>query len=545
MVIYTLPKKKIASVTASFLIVFFFILAAGGSAALTVTAKAVGLGRQTVIYGRSSDSITLDPAFAQDEESFKVICNIFEGLVRFKLGTTEIEPCLAESWRISPDGREWVFNLRKDVRFHDGTPFDAQAVRFSFERQLFPEGQRAVAYANFIFGVIEEIITPDPYTVKFILKYPYSPFIYYLAMPAAAPIVSPTAAASWGENFGTKPAGTGPFVFARWKKGKYIILKANRDYWGKTPEINTVIFKVIGNSRIRSLALITGLCDIVDGLCPADTALLEQKGFLVHKKPGLDVSYLGFYTHKEPFNSAVLRKAVAMAIDREHIAGVLLGGAAFPANGPLPPGVLGYDPNLQLPSYDPEGAKELLAAAGHAAGMKITIATYCEPRPYNPSGEKLAVAIAEDLAKAGIYAEIKKYNWENYKEVLLNGEGDAFIYGWISDNGDPDNFLFTLFSPYQRDNSCNISRYTSHELTYLLTQGRRERDSLVREQIYRQACKVITNELPLLFLNHSMRLAATSPEVDGFVLHPGVCTVLSTIKFASHKQKPKNSANNL
>ena len=333
--------------TAFFLIILLllFTLATGGSAALNVTAKAVGLGKQTVIYGRSSDSITLDPAFAQDEESFAVICNIFEGLVRFKPGSTEIEPCLAESWRVLSDGREWVFNLRKDVRFHDGTPFDSQAVRFSFERQLLPKGQKAAAYAHFIFGVIEEIITPDPYTVKFILKYPYSPFLSCLAVPAAAPIVSPTAAASMGENFGTKPVGTGPFTFAGWKKGKYIILKANRDYWGKTPEINTVIFKVIRNSRIRALALITGLCDVVDGLSPADAALLEQKSFPVQKRPGLDVSYLGFYTHKEPFNSAALRRAVAMAVDREHIAGALLGGTAFPANCPLPPGVLGHDPN--------------------------------------------------------------------------------------------------------------------------------------------------------------------------------------------------------
>ncbi len=521
-------RIKIVTVILLLMLPFFLL---GRSGTMPVAARLVGAGGGTLIYASNQDATTLDPALAYDEESYKVISNIFEGLVRFKPGTTEIEPCLAEAWRISPDGREWTFYLKRNVGFHDGTPFNSEAVRFSIERQLTPHRQENTPYALFTFGMIESISTPDPYTVKFILNYPYTPFLHNLAMAASAPIVSPTAASTLGENFGNRPVGTGPFRFVSWKKGKSITLKANRDYWGKAAEHPTLIFNVIKNSRLRSLALKLGFADIIDGITSADARFLEHKGCPVLQKPGLDLNYLGFFTDKKPFDNPAVRRAVSMAVDRSQIINGLLQGASIEANGPLPPDVLGYDPDTQPLPYDPEGAKELLARHGYPEGMKITLITYTDTRPYNPvGGEKLAACLQADLARAGIEAEIKSYTWNQYKEALLKKEGNAFLYGWISDNGDPDNFLYTLLSSTQIENGLNTTRYRNNEVDLLLAKAQQETEPALREQMYRKAVKIVIRDGPLLILNHSKKLAATSPDVEGFVLHPAGFTVLNSVQ---------------
>ncbi|MDD4335035.1 MAG: ABC transporter substrate-binding protein [Desulfotomaculaceae bacterium] len=497
---------------------------------LPAAGRIAGISSGQLIYGRSQDAVTLDPAFSQDEESNKVIANIFEGLVRFKPGTTTIEPCLAEGWRVSPDGREWTFLLRKGVKFHDGTPFNSDAVRFSIERQLPPQRAESAGYASFTFGMLESIKTPDLYTVQFILKYPYAPFLNNLAMPAAAPIVSPAAVAALGEEFGNKPVGTGPYRFSSWKKGKNITLKENRDYWHKLPGCPTLVFNVIKNNRLRALTLKLGLVDIIDNLAPADVRYLEQKGFPVMQTSGLDLNYLGFFTDKEPFDNPTVRRAVSMLIDRKHIT-ELHKGAAIEANGPLPPGVLGYDAGLNLIPYDPQGAKELLAGAGYAGGLQFEIITYNNPRPYNPAGgDILAAAIRRELAEAGVKTVIKSYTWEQYKEALLNKEGNAFLYGWISDNGDPDNFLYTLLSSSQIENGLNTARYRNNEVDLLLVKAQLETEPALRERMYRDAIEMITQDAPWIFLNHSLEFYATSTKVTGFTPHFAGYTPLDTVK---------------
>ncbi|OPY57021.1 MAG: Heme-binding protein A precursor [Pelotomaculum sp. PtaU1.Bin035] len=497
---------------------------------LTFAGRSVGRGGDTLIYAREKDSITLDPVLSQDEESNKVISNIFEGLVRFKPGTTEIEPCLAEAWRVSSDGREWTFYLRKNVQFHDGTPFNSEAVKFNVERQMPPQRTENMAYSLFAFGVIDKVITPDTYTVKFFLKYPYAPFLHNLAMPTTAPIVSPAAVTALGETFGSKPVGTGPFKYIRWKKGKYIILEANRDYWGKQPEFKKLAFTVVKNSRIRSLALKMGLADIVDGLTPSDTRFLEQSNFPIIKKPGLDLDYLGFFTDKKPFDNPAARRAVSMSIDREQIMADLFQYASYEANGPLPPGVLGYDPSTKLLPYDPAGAKEILALNG-LSGEKITIITYLNSRIYNPAGgEKLAAALQTDLARIGFDVEIKAYPWQQYKEALYKEEGNAFLYGWISDNGDPDNFLYTLLSSSQIKSGLNIARYQNNDVDQLLVKAQQETEPLLREELYHKATKIIIQDAPWVFLNHSLSLAAASPGIDGFIPLSTGCIPLNNLK---------------
>lgn len=511
-------KLKLIFVVVTAIFALYFV--SGSPDAVPTAALLPGSGDRTLVYARAGDAATLDPAFLQDENSARVSVNIFEGLVQFKPKSTDVFPCLAENWRVSPDGREWTFYLRKNVRFHDGTPFNAEAVRFSLERQMPPQATPEMAYAPFIFAPVDRIVTPDPYTVKFILKYPYAPFLRNLAMPAAAPIVSPAAVQAAGSDFWKKPVGTGPFIFENWENGKKIVLKANESYWGGTPQSGRLVFKVIKQSRLRAMALKLGLVDVIEGIEPSDATYLEQKEIRVLRRPGVDINFLGFYTDKEPFNLQPVRKAVSMAIDTDHIVNVLYGGNAFVAKGPLPPGVLGHDEEIRPVSYDPQGAKELLKRAGYSGGLKITLITYESTRPYNPAGgNKLSAAVREDLAKAGIDVEVKSYPWEEYKKALLEREGDGFFYGWISDNGDPDNFLYTLFSSSQIEGGLNAFHYRNKEVDLLLTRGQQETEPLLRQKLYRSAVREILLDTPCVFLNHSMLTAAVTPRVKGFVLN--------------------------
>lgn len=504
--------------------VFFY------SGTIQVSGRLPGTSGDSVVYAREQDSVTLDPALAQDEESYKVISNIFEGLVRFIPGTNEVEPCLAEAWRVSSDGLVWTFYLRRNVRFHDETPFNSEAVRFSVERQLPSQSLEGATYASFIFGMVDKVQCPDPYTVKFLLKYPYAPFLQNLAMPNAAPIVSPTSASELGEKFGAHPAGTGPFCFDSWQKNKNIVLRANKDYWGQPPEYSKLVFKVVNNSRLRAFALKMGLVDIIDGITPADTRFLQEKNCPIYQAPGLDLNYLGFFTNKEPFDNAAVRRAFSMAIDRSHINSILK-GASVEANGPLPPGVLAYDPDTRPLPYDPTGAKELLAQSGYSNGMKVTLITYTNTRPYNPAGgEELATTIKADLALIGIETEIKAYPWQQYKEALLKSEGNVFLYGWISDNGDPDNFLYTLLASSQIENGLNTSHYKNSEADQLLIRAQQESEPGLREQLYRKAVKIIVEDAPWVFFNHSLKLAATSSGLEGFILNSNGTTQLSQLK---------------
>jgi len=512
-------RKKILISIAIVLVSLILLLALSG--VIPFAGYPMRQRNDTLVYARGGDSVTLDPAMSQDEESNKVICNIFEGLVRFKPGTTEIEPCLAEAWQVSADGREWTFYLRKNVKFHDGTPFNSEAVQFNIERQMPPKRKEDMAYSSFVFGMVEKVKIINSYTIKFFLKYPYAPFLNNLAMPTSAPMISPTAASAFGDNLSFNPVGTGPFKFSSWEKGK-LILDTNLEYWGKQPQCKRLIFTVIKNSRLRSLALKMRLVDIIDGINPHDAQLLQQSGYSIIKKPGLDLSYLGFFTDKKPFDNPDVRRAVSMSIDREQIIASLFQSGAYVANGPLPPGVLGYDPNIRPLPYDPAGARELLARNGLAGGMKITIITYSNPRTYNPAGgEKLAAAIRADLAMVGIDVEIKAFPWRQYKEALYREEGHAFLYGWISDNGDPDNFLYTLLSSSQIESGLNTARYRNNEVDSLLVKAQQEKDPLLREELYRKAVRIIIREAPWVFLNNSLNLAATSPKIEGFFLSTG------------------------
>ncbi|SFQ94780.1 ABC transporter substrate-binding protein [Desulfoscipio geothermicus] len=485
--------------------------------------QAADSGKEKVfVFAQGSDPRGLDPAYVDDGESAKIMVNIYDNLVRYKPDSTEIEPALATSWETNEDKTEWTFHLREGVKFHDGTPFNAEAVKFSIERQLPPNRTDDMPYASFTFGPVKKVEVVDEYTVKIILNAPYSPFLANMAMCMAAPIVSPAAVEKYGEDYISHPVGTGPFKFVKWDRGQAVELVANEDYWDGAPKLDKLIFKFVKENSVRASELISGSIDAMDGVDPNDVKKLEESGVVVAKSPGMNINYLAFFTNKEPFNNPKLRQAVSHAINREAIVEHLYQGMAELANGPLPSFMPGYDKDLQPYAYDPEKAKALLKEAGYENGLKVTLLSYTNPRPYNTVGQKLAEAIQNDLQKVGIEVEIKAYPWKEYKEVVSPvtvEEGDMMIYGWIGDNGDPDNFL-TLLDSKEIAGSLNSAKYANPQVDQLLEQGRREFDMAKRAQIYSELQQIVVKDAPWVFISHATAMTAQSKNVENFSLHP-------------------------
>lgn len=483
---------------------------------LPVTGPAAG----RLVVAQEYEVRGLDPRVAVDTGSARVINNIYEGLVRFKPGTAMVEPCLASSWQVSGDGLTWTFHLRRGVRFHDGTPFDARAVQFNFERQLQRKRGGATTYADFVFAPLDRVEVVDGYTVKLHLKYPYAPFLNNLAMPLAAPLVSPAAIQKYGANLGLHPAGTGPFIPAG-KTGNGILLKANPGYWQTAPAVGEVLFVTVPGMEQRTGQLLRGQIDIALDLDFNHTVSLRQEGYPVLGATGLDICYLGFYTDQKPFDRPSVRRAVALAINREKIFNELWPHEVRPALGSLPPTVPGYNPDSNPGDYNPGEAARLLREAGFTGGLSFTLVTYEDARPYSPGGGKeLAEALAGSLAESGIKVKIISHPWQEFKRAIERREGDAFLYGWISDNGDPDNFLFTLLAGSQVNSGMNITRYHNDQLDTLLLSARNTTDPATRRELYTRAQEIIHRDTPWVVLSHSVYHAATARDIRGFVLSP-------------------------
>ncbi len=477
--------------------------------------------KEQLIYLSAQEAQTLDPARAQDYFSARIIAHIYEGLVRFKPDTWEVEPCLATGWEVSKDGLSWTFKLRPGVTFHDGTPFDASAVKFNVDRQKNKGG--ALTYADLVYGMVESVEVVDDLTVRFRLKFPYAPFLNNLALPFVAPVVSPAAIKKYGDGVAGHPSGTGPFRFEKWKRNTEIRLKANPDYWGKKPAVQKVVWRTEKSASRRINLMANERADLVD-VSAEDAAVLtqKQKGTAVWRAPGVDISYLGFYTNKKPFANPQVRRAACLAVNQSKIIAELFRQNGVPASAPLPPGILGYSPDLRQPLHNPQQARRLLAAAGYPDGLSIKLITYAQARPYNPAGgEKLARELADHLAAAGFRVEIAVYPWEEFKKALLRQEGDAFLYGWTADNGDPDNFLYTLFSSSKITAGLNASRYRNQRVDTLLATAQRITDQAVRARLYQDVQKQLLQDMPVYYINHSLFLIAASRHIQDFKIRPG------------------------
>ncbi|HEX2660749.1 MAG TPA: ABC transporter substrate-binding protein, partial [Polyangia bacterium] len=405
-------------------------------------------GRDRLVVARPADATNLDPARASDIESLEVAEQVFGRLVRFAAGRLEPEPDLATRWSVSADGRTWTFDLRPGVQFHDGTPFNADAVVFSFERQIVsdhpahePDFVWARSYRN-----IRRVVALSPLQVQFQIDRPYAPFLANLAIGPAA-IVSPTAVRHWGTKFGRHPVGTGPYKFLEWIPGDRITLERNDNYWDQPAKTRYLVMLQLREARQRTQALEAGSADIVQQVDPDDIPLVRLDPDLkLVSAPASLVAYIALNTRHHPFDNARMRRAVAHAIRRDAIVRFVYQGLATAAVGPLPPNVWGARQDLVSFTYDPERARALFAEAGFSGAASRPLKLYVPSvaRQYVPSPERVAAVIRSCLEEVGFPVEIVAREPAELQRALWAGEHDLALTGWSGTNGDPDDFLYNL-----------------------------------------------------------------------------------------------------
>jgi peptide/nickel transport system substrate-binding protein len=504
----------------------------------------------TLVFGRGGDSVGLDPAYETDGNSFMICDNVFEALVAYKDESTALEPGLAESWEIAPDGLSYTFHLRKGVKFHDGTDFNANAVVFSIGRMMkerkvkffgngweIPAQERPPEYwvSMEMDDTIDAIEALDEYTVVFKLKRVEAPFLANMGMDFAD-IISPTAFLANPKEFLRNPVGTGPFKFVSWVKDDRIVLEKFADYWDKSggPYLDKAIFRAIPENSVRFLELKTGNIHVCQFPNPADIALAKNdKSMKLLSQPGMNIGYLGFNHTKEPWNSNIhARRAIAHAINRQAIVDNIYQGMGQVAKNPIPPTMWGYNDAVPGYAYDVDLAKAELAKAGFPEGEglpEITLWSMPVPRPYNPEGLKVGVAMASDLKKAGINARIVSYDWGTYlkRQREQPEDMDLFQLGWTGDNGDPDNFLAVLFDGLASSSvRTQFKNETYHDL---MLQGKQTVDQDKRAEIYKQALQVLYDEVAVIPIAHSTVIWPALNNVMNFKLHPTASVRLKNV----------------
>ncbi|UDK98410.1 ABC transporter substrate-binding protein [Lysinibacillus sphaericus] len=526
-----MKKKKLWSLGVMLILVLSTILAAcssgsdgkdTGSKDTSTGGDSASSGEKTLVYGRGGDSTALDPATVTEGESFKVTVNIYETLINFGEQDVTLKPGLAKSWKASEDGLTYTFQLEEGVKFHDGSDFNAEAVAKNFERWKAGADKFPYFMSQFTMGgeqIIESITPEGDYTVVFKLKQPQAPFLKNLAMSPFA-IASPKAFEANDDALIDKPVGTGPFKFVNWTRNDSITIEKNTDYRiAGLPKLDKVIFRSIPDNSARLNALNNGEVDVVDGLSPSDKGSIETNGDLqLIERPSMNVGYLGLTVTRPPFDNVKVRQAVNYAIDKQALVDAFYEGLAEPAKNPMPPVIAGYNDDITGYAYDPEKAKALLKEAGYD-GKEIELWAMPVPRPYMPDGQKIAEAIQKNLADVGIPSKIVSFEWATYLEKAQNGEADAFLLGWTGDNGDADNFIYTLLDA---DNigSNNYTFYDNPELHKLLVAAQTEVNEDKRNELYKQAQVIISEDAPWVPLAHSIPILAASTKVTNYFAHP-------------------------
>lgn len=503
--------------------------AAGGQVVATRAVRPGTHGADTLIVGRPFDAIWLDPARVTDNESVEVTEQIYDRLLNYRPGTHEIEPGLAVAWETSDGGRVWTFKLRPGVRFHDGTPFDADAVVFSFERQRDPNHpfhRDDFQYWGGTYHNIVSIEAVDELTVRITIEEPYAPFEANMAMFPVA-IVSPAAVRKWGDDYAEHPVGTGPFRLASWTRGDRIVLERNDDYWGGAPQIRTLVFRAIPDARQRLIALESGAIDIAYSIQPEELQFVQLHPDLeLHRRPANNVAYLAMNTRHPPFDDVRVRRAANYAINKEPIVKLLYQGQAIAAEGPLPPTQWGYHRVDEPYRYDPARARELLAAAAADGRFRYdqtyTLYAPSTPRPYLPNPQGVARAVRANLADVGIKTELVVQPFDRHLDSVRRGVHDLCILGWVGDNGDPDNFLYVLFD---RNNARvgsarNVAFLDDAELHGLLVWAQQSQDREEREHYYARAQRLIHELAPWVPLAHSQVNVAARRDLAGIVIGP-------------------------
>lgn len=458
---------------------------------------------------RLSDATSLDPHFITDVPSANInYQKVYEGLVKPDENFV-LQPSLAKEWEIIDD-TTWEFKLNEGVTFHDGEPFNAEAVKATFDRLLDPatgSPQREK------FAMINEVKVIDPYTVQLLLDYPYAPLLSILASQEGG-IMSPKVLAEDPESLKKKPVGTGPFVFENWKSGQEISLVRNEEYWGDKPNIQRVVFKVVPEDATRLAMIETGEAHINDQVPVTEIERIDASDTMdLVRTEGLAVEYLGFNTAKAPLDDVRVRKAISHAIERESIISGVYNNAGTLANSAMSPKVFGHSENTKPAEYDLNEAKALLKEAG-AENLEISLLTSDRKERIN-----MAEVIQSQLKGIGVDVKIQVVEYGTFIEMTNNGEHQMFISGWGNATGDGDYNQYNLFHSISHGPAGNSFYYTNEEVDEKIESAREETDENKRLALYEELAQIELDEAVYVPIRNYEHMAANNESVSGYWLN--------------------------
>jgi len=478
------------------------------------------------IYRRAlaNNPATLDSAFVSDIYSRTVVTQISKGLVQFDTHLNPL-PAIAEFWEASRDGRIWTFTLRPGVQFHHGREVTAQDFVYSFTRLLSPKAlgpvtdflRRVQGAEEFLQGKttsVQGLKAIDRYTIQIALIQPFAPSLTVLGLANAA-VVPQEEVERLGDHFAQAPVGAGPFKLVRWEPGKEIVLEANEHYYEGRPFLDTIVFK-IGETFEQTFAqFLAGELD--EAIIPSGkTAEVHNhpryQQYQLLRRPTLGLLYIGFNTQVKPFDDKRVRQAFNYAVDKEAIVREITQMGSLPANGVLPPGMPGHDPDLQGYPYDPAKAKQLLAEAGYPGGKGFPVVQLWTVSKAESTKAELA-AYQKYLAELGIKLDIRFVDeWTRYTEMLGRGELQMFRYAWYADFPDPDSFFFPLLHSAGQPNNL---LYRNPRLDQLLEKAREEINYAERVKLYREAERIIMEDAPWITQHNHIVEYLYQPYVQG------------------------------
>lgn len=502
--------------------------------AISVTPALAQTPPNVLVVGQIAEPASLDPSTVTAVNDFRILNNIYDGLVRFRNGTLTVEPALAKDWTISKDGLVYTFNLRSGVKFHDGTALDAEAVKFTFDRMLkkdHPFYNTGPFPLSFYFSSIKDVAVIDPLTVQITLSEPFAPLLSNLASVTGS-IVSPAAVAKSGKDFARNPVGTGAFKFEAWEANQKVVVTKNADYWDGAPGLDGVVFRPITDPNTRVAEMLAGGVDLMLEVPPDSLKqFADDSAYKLYSAAGPHLWFLILNAKEGPLKDVRVRQALNFAINKEALVRDVLQGTADVAAGPTPPAFeWAYNGALKPYPHDPEKAKALLKEAG-AEGAELTFyVTQGGSGMLDPVA--MGTAIQADLAAVGLKVKIETFEWNTFLGKVnpgLEGKADMAEMAWMTTDPDTLPFLALRTAAFPDKGGFNSGYYSNPEVDALLDKARTSTSQDERAAIYKQMQEIVYKDAPWVFVANWRQGAVATASVGNFALEPTFSLVLHDV----------------